>query len=89
MTQFFLKLLDKRGFSIDSHMGQTIHFSEKLKKNTISLVNILFEHDSYRKLGFSLITSLISENILEMRKPIELNENQQPVMSDLEKKKKD
>jgi len=32
---------------------------------------------------------LISENITEMKKPVELNENQQPVMSDFDKRKKD
>ena len=47
-TEFFLKMLDQRGFTCDTEKGQTSHFSEKVKKNFIKLVFTLFSDDNER-----------------------------------------
>jgi len=39
---FFMKFLDQRGFTCDSRAGQTVHFSEKVKMNTLKVMKTLF-----------------------------------------------
>lgn len=45
ISDFFFNILDKRGFKIEQEMGQTVHFSEKVKKNTLKLVKLLFNEE--------------------------------------------
>jgi uncharacterized protein (UPF0147 family) len=43
VIEFFFGLLDKRGFKNEQELGQTVHFSEKVKKNIIKLSILLFK----------------------------------------------
>jgi hypothetical protein len=58
-----------------------VHFSEKVKKNTMKLCKLLFLSENQRSFAFSKVHDFINCNIKELNKPIELNEQQQPVMT--------
>ena len=96
--QFFQRLLENRGFSHNTEMGQTAHFSEKVKKNMSKLYKFLIlertEQATAGKGGLTqqsqylmALKDTIVKNMKTMDAPIELNENQQPVMTQAQKNK--
>jgi hypothetical protein len=84
---FFFKQLDIRGFSFDVDLGQTQHFTEKIKKNTLKLLNILFRKENTQNSVISKLRSLVLDNIKQINSTIDLDENQYPVMSQFDKDK--
>jgi hypothetical protein len=89
VLDFFQKLLEQRGFSHNKDMGQTAHFSEKVKKNMSNLYKFLIlrrpaleRNVEGPKVNYlEALKDSIVKSIKAMDAPIELNENQQPVMT--------
>ena len=61
--EFFFKYLNIRGFFYDTHLGQTAHFTEKIKKNTFKLMCTFFEKEDTQKIVINKLLDLVRENI--------------------------
>jgi len=84
---YFFKQIDIRGFNFDIDLGQTQHFTEKIKKNTLKLLHILFSKEETQNTVISKLRSMILANIKQINEPIAFDEKQYPVMSIFEKDK--
>ena len=83
VVDLFLKLVNQRAFSWDTDKGQTIHFSEKVKKNLQKLLTHMFT-DQPREV-FQILYDLVVQAITIYNAPIEMDENKQPKMSQNDK----
>ena len=83
VVDLFLKLVNQRGFTCNTHQGQTIHFSEKVKKNLLKLLTHMFRDQS--KEVFRILYKQVMSAITIYNEPIELDENKQPKMTQSEK----
>lgn len=59
VIEFFRRYLEHRGFSHNTDMGQTAHFSEKVKKNTAKLLHFLILESGDSKRGIACLRDLI------------------------------
>ena len=66
-----MKMLSQRGFSHDTEMGQTAHFSEKVKKNTMKWIEFSVIK---RKENLSFISQFMCDCLDKLNKPPEVNE---------------
>lgn len=91
IVEFYFKLLRQRGFSCNSELGQTVHFTEDLKKNTLKLFSFLFNSEELSALdpaeAFDIIYNFVLDSISVLNKPIELDEQGKPKMTQKEKNK--
>ena len=78
-------MLDIRGFSCDHELGQTIHFSEKVRKNHLKLMDTFFQSELTQHLPFASLSRFVQESIKKLNEPIPLNEQQQPTISQKQK----
>jgi len=85
-----MKFLDQRGFTSDVRAGQTVHFTEMVKKNALKVLKILFMQPEGEGLSkqhvFEVLVKHVRNAIEIYNKPIELDENKQPKITQKEKK---